>query len=35
MSTMETVGVDQSCTLLYMTITCHPDGIIQITPTSG
>jgi hypothetical protein len=32
---METVGVDQSCTLEYIAITCDPDGIIQITPTSG
>jgi hypothetical protein len=27
---METVGVDQSCTLVYIDITCDPDGIIQI-----
>jgi hypothetical protein len=32
---METVGVDQSCTIVYITITRHPDGIIQIRPTSG
>jgi len=27
---METVAVDQSCTLVYIAITCDPDGIIQI-----
>ncbi|MGB8102383.1 MAG: hypothetical protein WCE96_11980 [Nitrososphaeraceae archaeon] len=35
MTDMETVGVDQSCTVVYITIPCDPDGIIQIRPTSG
>lgn len=30
MSTMETVGVNQTFKLVYIAITCDPDGIIQI-----
>ena len=35
MTTMETVGIDQSCKLVYIATSDHLDGIIQITPTSG